>query len=72
MILGLPDKKVQIWKDNILVHTMQLQKKVKRLTVDSAREVVYVCDKHGDMFDIDLNSCVSQPLQNNLAMPKCL
>jgi hypothetical protein len=55
VVAGL-DKTVRVYKDCKLTFTLHLIKKVKRMTIDRNTNVVYICDKHGDMWSFLLTA----------------
>ncbi|CAD8159994.1 unnamed protein product [Paramecium pentaurelia] len=78
IIVACLDKTVKVYKNLQLTYTLKLLKKVKRITVNESNDTVYVCDKHGDMWQFQLGQEGIQsitkeqtPIQTNLAIPKC-
>lgn len=52
MIAACLDKSVKVFDGEKLIFTLQLQKKVIRMTLYGA--LLFIADKHGDMFQLDL------------------
>lgn len=50
------DKTVKVYKDCKLTFTLNLIKKVKKMTINRKTNVVYICDKHGDMWSFLLTA----------------
>ncbi|KAM3135777.1 hypothetical protein pb186bvf_012174 [Paramecium bursaria] len=75
-IISAEGKQVKVYDQDQLLFTLNLVKKIKRITLDYIKSIVYVCDKHGDVFNLDLKNLIGtekkdiKHIQNNLAIPE--